>query len=90
VDNKIEDRNIVAYGGFKKSISGYTCNRMQNPTIKFLNAIWKSQILQSGGRFVWCVADGGNGECELPVLAFPVVKMAKNEVHTKVLALTDT
>jgi hypothetical protein len=23
------------YGGFKKSISGYTRNRMQNPTIKF-------------------------------------------------------
>jgi hypothetical protein len=29
----IEHRNIVAYGGFKKSISGYTRNRMQNPTI---------------------------------------------------------
>jgi hypothetical protein len=25
---------IVHYGGFKKSISGYTRNRMQNPTIK--------------------------------------------------------
>jgi hypothetical protein len=25
---------IVAYGGFKESISGYTRNRMQNPTIK--------------------------------------------------------
>jgi hypothetical protein len=34
VHNKIEHRNIVAYGGFKKSISGYTRNRMQNPTIK--------------------------------------------------------
>jgi hypothetical protein len=37
VHNKIEHRNIVAYGGFKKSISGYTRNRMQNPTIKFVN-----------------------------------------------------
>jgi valyl-tRNA synthetase len=26
----------AVYGGFKKSISGYTCNRMQNPTIKFV------------------------------------------------------
>jgi hypothetical protein len=33
--DKIEHKNIVAYGGFKKSISGYTRNRMQNPTIKF-------------------------------------------------------
>jgi hypothetical protein len=32
--NKIEHRNTVAYGGFKKSISGYTRNRLQNPTIK--------------------------------------------------------
>jgi hypothetical protein len=26
--------HLVAYGGFKKTISGYTRNRMQNPTIK--------------------------------------------------------
>jgi hypothetical protein len=34
VHNKIEHKYIVAYGGFKKSISGYTRDRMQNPTIK--------------------------------------------------------
>jgi hypothetical protein len=38
VHNKIEHKNIVAYGGFKKSISGYTRNRMQNPTIKLANS----------------------------------------------------
>jgi hypothetical protein len=37
--HKIEHRNIVAYGGFKKSISGYTRNRMQNPTIKSVEYI---------------------------------------------------
>jgi hypothetical protein len=33
-------KNIVVYGGFKKSISGYTHNRMQIATIKdlFLSA----------------------------------------------------
>jgi hypothetical protein len=34
----MEHKNIVAYGGFKKSISGYTRNRMQNPTINFRGA----------------------------------------------------
>jgi hypothetical protein len=38
VHNKIEYKNIVAYGSFKRSISRYTRNRMHNPTIKFVNA----------------------------------------------------
>jgi hypothetical protein len=32
---QVKCKNTAAYGGFKKSISGYTHNRMQNPTIKF-------------------------------------------------------
>jgi hypothetical protein len=39
VQNKIEHRNIVAYGGIKKNISGYTRNRMQNPTIKIVGEV---------------------------------------------------
>jgi hypothetical protein len=34
---QIENRNIVAYGGFKEGVSGYTRNRMQNTTIKMAN-----------------------------------------------------
>jgi hypothetical protein len=45
---KIEHRNIVAYGGFKKSISGYTRNRMQNPTIKRFNKLGGSLSPQHG------------------------------------------
>jgi hypothetical protein len=43
VQNKIERKNIVAYGGFKKSISGYTRNRMQNPTIKLAIIMFASR-----------------------------------------------
>jgi hypothetical protein len=35
----IEQRNTVAYGGFKKSISGYTRNRVQNPTVKIIELV---------------------------------------------------
>jgi hypothetical protein len=50
VHNKIEHRNIVAYGGFKNNISGYTRNRMQNPTIKSVSC-WIFQSLLHHTRF---------------------------------------
>jgi hypothetical protein len=36
---KSSTETLLRTGGFKKSISGYTSNRMQNPTIKYDNIV---------------------------------------------------
>jgi hypothetical protein len=54
VHNKIDhEKHLFAYGGFNKSISGYTRNRMHNPTIKFKPAFHKSKSSNLSGG---CVA----------------------------------